>query len=392
MNVLRPDPIAEAFDGMMRGISLPRDRTAQQQGKVKLPAGTEIISCDDHWSAHEDIFYDAFPAHLKHKAPRLHVSDPGTDHATYDWHIDGKTMLPRAVLDSFATFEGVPGATNIEQRLRDLDTQGISQEIVFGNGLSLFLTYPDLEVREWVFRIYNQHLADIAKRSGNRIWGVGNINYWDMTKCRESVMELAKLGLKTFLLPISPYGANGAPLNYCSDEMRPLWEAIAEADLPVSFHIGEFFRDGPGGYGTSVMVSLGPFRKTLGELIFGGIFDRHPNLQVMFSEAELNWVPGALQTASMLYECFTPMLNPKIKRHPREYWADHCYAGFIHDPAGMQLLPTVGAGNAMWSADYPHQESAFGISWDVIQHILDHTTEDEARMILGGTAKRVFKL
>jgi predicted TIM-barrel fold metal-dependent hydrolase len=174
--------------------------------------------------------------------------------------------------------------------------------------------------------------------------------------------------------------------------MDPLWTAIEESGLPICFHIGEFYQDGPGAHGRSVMVSLGPFRKTLGELIFGGIFDRHPGLQVVFLEADLNWVPGALQTASMLYECFPVMLEPKIKRHPREYWHEHCYAGFIHDPAGLAMLKTIGADRVMWSHDYPHPESAYGLTWSIIQEILDATTEDEARMILGGTANRVFKL
>lgn len=390
--MLQDDPIAEAFDRKLRGIPLPRDRAPQPQANVKLPSGTVIVSVDNHWSAQEDIFYRDFPAHLKEKAPRPVVSGKGTSQCTIEWAIDGKSPFPPAVVKSFATFESVPGATAIEPRMRDLDIEGIRKEIVFGNGISAFLTYPDLEVREWIFRIYNQHLADVGRQAPGRFYGVGNINYWDMARARESIEELKALGLKTYLLPLFPKAADGAPLNYCAEEMEPLWAAIEEAGLPVCFHIGEFFQDGPGGFGTSVMVSLGPFRKTLGELIFGGIFDRHPGLQVVFLEADLNWVPGALQTASMLYECFTPMLEPKLKRHPREYWQNNCYAGFIHDPAGLAMLKTIGADRVMWSADYPHQESSYGFSWSVIQEILDATTEDEARMILGGTAQRVFNL
>ena len=56
------------------------------------------------------------------------------------------------------------------------------------------------------------------------------------------------------------------------------------------------------------------------------------------------------------------------------------------------MLKTIGADRVMWSHDYPHKESAYGFSWDIIQEILDVTTEDEARMILGGTAQRVFGL
>jgi predicted TIM-barrel fold metal-dependent hydrolase len=390
--MLRTDPIGEAFDRKIRGLALPRDRKPQGKGGVVLPAGTTIVSCDNHWSADEDIFYKDFPAHLKRKAPRPVITNEGTSQRFVEWEIEGQSLLNDPVRRSFATFEGVPGASNMAERLAYLDTEGIQKEIVFGNGINVFLGYPDLEVREWIFRIYNEYLGQLQAKAPGRFYGAGNLIYWDMAKVRESVEQVKALGIKTISLPMNPKGPNGTPLNYCMPEMDPLWAAIEEAELPVCFHIGEFWRDGPGAFATAVMVSLGPFRQTLGELIFGGIFDRHPGLRVVFLEAEINWIPGALQTASMLYECFMPLLEPKIKKHPREYWQQNCYAGFIHDPAGLAMLPTIGADRVMWSADFPHQESSYGFSWTVIQEVLDATTADEARMILGGTAQQLFKL
>jgi predicted TIM-barrel fold metal-dependent hydrolase len=141
------------------------------------------------------------------------------------------------------------------------------------------------------------------------------------------------------------------------------------------------------------MVDFGPFRKTFGELIFGGIFDRFPKLQVVFMEAEINWVPAALQTASMAYECFREMLEPKIKHHPRHYWFNNCYAAMMHDPLGLRLLDLVGVDRVMWASDYPHPESTLGYSWNAMQSILDAVgSEDDARAILGGNAMRVFGL
>ena len=390
--MLTRDRIGEAFDSKLRGMALPRDRTPQGRGNVRLPSGTTIISCDNHWSSDADIFYERFPRHLKHKAPRPKITNDGTPERFIEWEIEGQSLLNDPVRRSFATFEGVPGASTMRERLEYLDTEGIEKEIVFGNGINVFLGYPDLEVREWIFRIYNEYLSELQALAPGRFYGAGNLIYWDMAKVRESARQVQELGIRTVSLPMSPKGAGGAPLNYCTQEMDPLWAAIEEAELPVCFHIGEFWRDGPGAFATAVMVSLGPFRQTMGELIFGGILDRHPGLRIVFLEAEINWIPGALQTASMLYECFMPLLDPKIERHPREYWHENMYAGFIHDPAGLAMLPTIGADRVMWSADFPHQESSYGFSWDVIQEVLDNTSEDEARMILGGTARKLFRL
>jgi predicted TIM-barrel fold metal-dependent hydrolase len=280
----------------------------------------------------------------------------------------------------------------MEPRLRDLDAEGMDKELVFPNGILEYLAYPDLEVREWVFRIYNQHLSEMQALAPGRFYGVGLLNYWDMAKVRDSIAEMKALGLKTFMVPQNPRGADYAQLSYVEPEMAPLWEAIEESGMPVCFHVGEFSKGGPGGRGITIMTNLGPFRRNLSELIFGGIFDRHPKLQAIFVEAEINWIPGALQTASMAFECFHHLLEPRLKHHPRHYWANNCYAVFTHDPAGMRMLDLVGADRVMWSADYPHVESTWGYSWESMNTVLKSVDADTARAILGGTAMKVFKL
>jgi predicted TIM-barrel fold metal-dependent hydrolase len=381
---------AEAYDSLVRGHPLPYGRTpqAEPEGRVQLPEGTIVVSADNHWSVTDDIFYENFPNHLKDKAPRIVKTEDGE----YNWMMNGKSMMPPAAARLVATFEKVPGCVSIEPRMRDLDVEGVQKEINFGNGINLFHHTPDLEVRDWVFRIYNQHLREMNLRAPGRFYGVGQVNVGNLEKIRDAVFEAKDLGLKTIQLPINPKGPDGKPMNYCMPEVDALWSAIEDADIPICFHVGESHADGPGGEGVTVMTQFAGFRKNLAELIFGGILDRFPKLQVAFVEAEINWVPGALQTASMLYECYQQALNPKLKHHPRYYWENNCYAVFMHDPAGMRLLDIVGADRVMWSQDYPHAEGGFGWCWDSIKAVLDVTTPDEARMILGGTAMKVFKL
>jgi predicted TIM-barrel fold metal-dependent hydrolase len=379
---------SDAFDSVIRGHGLSYDRVAQPLDPLILPEGTVVVSADNHWSVTDDIFYKRFPDHLKDRAPRVRVDDRGV----HNWYIEGKPLIPPDMLGVFEAFENVPGCIAIDARVRDMDIMGVAKEINFGNAIGAGLTHPDLEAREWVFRTYNEHLAEMGAKAPGRFHGVGTINYWDRNKTRASIAEVKALGLKTYILPQNPKGEGGALLDYCSPEMAYLWEAVEDAGLPICFHVGEFFKGGPGGLGISSMVSFGPFRKTLGELIFGGILDRHPSLQVVFAEAEINWIPGALQSASMVYENYTALIEPKIRHHPRHYWRNNCYATFIHDPVGLRLLDIIGADRVMWSSDYPHVEGNFGYTRETIKAVLDAVTPDEARMILGGTAIRVFDL
>lgn len=383
------ETILDPSASILRGATLPADRAAQSKDGFELPAGTRVISSDGHWSMNIDIFQQRAPAHLKERMPRMVIAEDGF----HEWFIGEKSMVPPSTRKPIAAFENTPGCTQLAPRLADLDAEGIEQEIVFGNLMpNAFLSWPDLEVREWVFRIYNEYLGELLIESGGRFHGVGLINYWDMDKVQESLDQLKALGLKTFLLPINPRGANGAEFEYVHPDVDPLWTAIEDSGLPVCFHVGETFKEGIGGLGINGMMIFAPFRRTLGELIFGGIFDRHPKLQVVFQEADINWVPGALQIADMIVATQYDMLDIKVKHSPRHYWQNNCYATFMWDPAGLKLLDDIGTDRIMWCSDYPHVESMFGYGWSAMKAICDAVSEDEARAILGGTAKRVFNL
>ena len=176
-----------------------------------------------------------------------------------------------------------------------------SKELAFPNSVLALFGWPDREVRELCFRIYNEHIAEVQERSNNRIFGVGLINWWDAEGARRTVNELKALGLKTFLMPLSPgKDVEKRPIDYASTAMDGVWEAIEEAQVPVSHHIGENPPATPNEFNAvsiGMLQSVAPFRDTFGKYIFGGILDRHPGLRVGWFEGGINWVPSALQDA-----------------------------------------------------------------------------------------------
>ncbi len=308
--------------------------------------------------------------------------------------IDGKIAFDEVFRLQFEAFEPIPGATDLEPRMRDLTAEGVQKELVFGNSVHYFLHYPDLEVREWVFRIYNRYLADLQNKAPGRFYGVGIPNYWDMSKTRESIQEIKNLGLKAFLLPINP-GKNvkGIENRYAGDNMEPLWAAAEESGLPICFHIGEAFHEGAS-VAVTFMANVGPagFRKVFSELIFGGVFDRYPGLRVVFVESGIAWIASFIQDAELVAMMYRKMTDLRIKHSPGYYWRKHCYATFMTDYAGLRLLDFIGADRVMWSGDYPHPESTFGYGWKSMQAVLDAVDEKSARLILGDTATKVFDL
>ena len=134
--------------------------------------------------------------------------------------------------------------------------------------------------------------------------------------------------------------------------------------------------------GIFVLEQMQGFRNLWGTLAFGGVFDRFPALRVVFVEGQLNWVPGALQDADMIYNGFNSMVFPKLAHDPSHYWHTNCYATFMVDPAGLELIHRIGVGRALWSSDYPHNESTFGYSEQSLAAVVDAVGPDDAVKIV----------
>src|SRR5438132_7424341 len=116
---------------LLAGQARCYDRTPEPRGHRSLPTGTVVVSTDGHWSLPDDIFYERFPSRLRDRAPRI-IRDEGL----CDWVVDGKSLLPPVVRTLIRDYERVPGCTQIEARLHDLDLEGVDKEIIFGNGVN----------------------------------------------------------------------------------------------------------------------------------------------------------------------------------------------------------------------------------------------------------------
>lgn len=168
--------------------------------------------------------------------------------------------------------------------------------------LALF-HFPDKELRERVFRIYNEHMAELQERSGGRFYGVGLINWWDPVGTRRNLEELKSLGLKTFLLPLNPgKDDDGNVIDYSSATMRPVWDEIEAAGLPVTHHIGETPPKTPCEVNSVVvgmMINVDSFREMFSKYIFGGILDQNPGLRVGWFEGASPGCPRRCRTPNI---------------------------------------------------------------------------------------------
>lgn len=375
------------------GFGPPKDRQGHATGSLGLPAGTEVFSADDHISLAEDIFYERFPESLREQAPRV-VYDDGA----WTLAVNGKGFLPKeftAVLMQYDPLAG-SGSNDIDARLRQLESDGIHRELAFPNALLGLMGWPDKEVRELCFRIYNEHIAELQERSNGRFYGVGMINWWDGDGARRTLAEMKDLGLRTFWLPLKPgKDDDGKPIDYNSPAMYPVWEAIEESGIPVAHHIGEAPLSSPcvdNSVLVGMMHNVAPFREMFGRYLFGGILDRCPGLRVGWFEGGINWIPAALQDAEHLYASLQHMGDHTIEHEVAHYWEHHMYASFMVDPLGLELIDRIGIDRVMWSSDYPHNESTYGYSELSLASVVEAVGSDAAVKIVSSNVKTFLGL
>jgi predicted TIM-barrel fold metal-dependent hydrolase len=375
----------------IRNIGVIADRLPQSEGDMKLPAGARLISADNHWEITEDIFFEHFPERLRDKSPRVWFDG--------FWKIGYRGQLEALPIGERTTQAIVRSNSSDwrpERRYGDMDAEGVAEEICFPQTLIGFARYPEFEVQEQLYRIYNEHHAAAVINRTGRSHAVGVFpNWWDPAAAERSMQQIVDLGLKTFMVPVTPgKSIEGKEIHYQDPIMDRFWAVVAEAGLPLCFHVGEGTDvEHRGGVGALNMTLMAPFRKPFGQLVFGGVFDRHPDLRIVFAEGGLAWVPPALQDAEMLFDTFgNGDCIDYLERRPSEYWYENCYATFQNDPLGLSQLDVIGADRCMWATDYPHSEGAFGFGRTSVRLVVDKTSPDDARAILGGNAIKVFKL
>lgn len=375
------------------GMGAPKDRLPGPLTDVGLPAGTEVFSADNHISLAEDIFYEQFPAAMKDRAPRVVNVDGG-------WVVAADTtpILVKEFIQVLTQYDPIPGSHtgDVDARLAALDAEGVDRELAFPNSVLAVFGWPDREVRELCFRIYNQHIAEVQERSGGRILGVGLINWWDPEGTERTLTELKALGLTTFLMPINPgKDPDKRPIDYSSTAMDPVWDVIDDAGLPVSHHIGESPPATPNQFNPvaiGMLQSVAPFRDCFGKYVLGGILDRHPGLRVGWFEGGINWVPSAIQDAQHIRASFDHIADLQVAHDPQHYWDEHMVASFMVDPLGLDLIDRIGVDRAMWSTDFPHNESTWGYSTESLASVVEAVGAEAAAAIVGGNIRRYLGL
>jgi predicted TIM-barrel fold metal-dependent hydrolase len=291
-----------------------------------------------------------------------------------------------------------PGAYIPEEHLKDMDLDGIDVDLLYPTqGLFLY-SVPDSELLTSLCRAYNDWLAEFCQPFPQQLKGIGMLNVDDVPTSVRELERCAKLGLAGALITVYPLEER----SYASAEYESLWAAAQDLAMPLSLHIATN-RPGPNAplvdletVPTAFLVNVDHWvRMSLANMIFSGVFERYPKLQVGSVEQELSWAPHFLERLDYNYNQRPPTGGRRKFTNdmlPSDFFHRNVFLSFQEDALGIRDRHIIGVENIMWGSDYPHPECTFPRSRQVLEEVLSECTEEEKVKIVGENAARVYHL
>jgi predicted TIM-barrel fold metal-dependent hydrolase len=360
-----------------------------------------IISADSHVTEPANTYVDYIDARWKEKAPQMRYVDKLGD----AFFIDGFSRPipmglvaaagkpPEEIRITGVRFEDMHrGGWDPTARIADQQRDGVAAEVIYPTVGMAICNHRDFDYKKACFAAYNRWIAEYCSAHPQRLLGCGQISMRSPADAVEELRAVHALGLRGVMMPGNP-----AEEDYDSPLYDELWEAAVDLGLPLSFHI---LTDRNYAFGH---VSRGPAmnrflsivrgcQDVMGTLVLGGVFERHPRLRVVCVEADAGWVPHYMYRMDHAYKRHRYWLpaGQKLSRLPSEYFAENIYVTFQDDWVAFKVADLVNWRRLMWANDFPHSDS----TWPWSQQMLDEHTRvlspEQKRAILSDNVAELY--
>ena len=364
----------------------------------------KVISSDSHIMEPEDLWEERIDRRFKDRGPRL-LHEAEAD----QWVCDGLRFGAIGVdqqaglrfespekLTVDGRMETVPlGGHDPHEHVKDMDLDGISAGVVYpSQGLGLF-GVPATDVLSAAFRAYNDYLAEFCAPYPDRLKGIATINVDNVADGVQELERAANLGLAGAMISINPI------LPYSHPAYEGFWAAAQDLEMPLSLHTGTMrWRPGMDTGGTVVQNPLDfpnreyhP-RQCINGMIFAGVFERYPRLKVGVIEFEVSWAPYFLSSMDNFYkERAVGVHGTRFKEDmlPSDFFRRNVFIGFQEDALGIRDRHIIGVDNLLWGSDYPHAESTFPRSREILEQIFQGIPEEDKAKIAGENTARMYR-
>jgi predicted TIM-barrel fold metal-dependent hydrolase len=381
--------------------------------KPPILQDVHIIDADTHITERHDLWTSRAPAKYRDRVPQVKEIN-----GELGWYMGDFRMGPAQTSccikkDGQKTFgmdltrmkiaDIYEGAYDVPARLAYMDASGISAQIAypnllgFGNQKSMGV---EPELRLVTTQIFNDANAELQAASGDRIFPMALLPWWDIKASVAEAERCQKMGFRGINLNPDPQN-QGYPV--LGDKVwDPLWEVCTHYELPINFHIGGGMENtdwyGAGGWPSDdprVKMAFGSSQmpvtnyRVLSNILLSLFLDRWPKLKIVSVESGVTWIPFMLE--SLEYQ----MRDQGIKYETPlfEVFQRQIYACTWFD---KRLMPeasrVLGIDNILYETDFPHPTCVYPDPIKFVTEVAEGFTPEERRKVFGQNAAKLYKI
>ena len=373
-----------------------------------------IVDADAHVNPSHDMWADYLPEQYRALAPQVEHGED-CDYIVFEGRRRKVNLISAQAGRTGKDFkmegrvaDARAGGWMPKARLSDMDQDGIDTAVMFGGGP---LGTGNVELYKASFGAYNRWLADFCAFAPSRFVGVGYVPMENVDEAIAMMRDCVARGLKAINIPAFPMGKlaslNGGDMqtkaltgdvngdrSYADPEFDPFWKAACDLGVPITIHLGGRavrFTE-PKFFLSDLLMSKFGMGEPIAIMIYGGVFQRFPDLKLVSVESGVGWFAFAANYMDETWHKQRYWVNSVLEKAPSYFMDRNIYGSFIHDRAGILMRDLPGAGNIMWSSDYPHSETTFPHSMEKIDELFAGAPEADRRMIVGERAKILYNL
>ena len=364
-----------------------------------------LISVDDHVVEPPGMFDAHVPDRWRDQAPRVERRD-GFD----VWTFDGRDV-PNIALNAVAgrpphrygidptSFADIrPGCYDVHARVQDMNANGVLASMCFPSFTQfcgqLFARTDDKDLALVMVQAYNDwHIDEWCGAYPERFIPLSIPPLWDPGLMAGEVRRVAAKGCHAVTFSENP-AKLGHP-SWHDPHWDPFFAACEATGTVICLHIGSSSdmvltaMDAP----VTVQMTLQPLNivQCAADIVWSRVPQQFPALRFALSEGGMGWVPYFLERCDFTYEHHGEWTGVDLGgRRPSEVFREHVITCFIDDPAGLARRHEIGVERITWECDYPHSDSTWPRSPEVLAPSLAGCTPAEVAAITHENAMRTF--